>query len=76
MNRDQIKMLAESERRMDDGKMPFVIWFGNRLPVPAECMAEFALRQGQTIGDEIGREITKWQIADLEARITEQGVKP
>jgi hypothetical protein len=72
MNRDQVKMLAESERQMDDGETPFVMWFGNRLPVPPECMAEFGLRQGQTIGDEIVREIAKWRIAELEAKIAEK----
>lgn len=72
LNRDQIKMLAEIERQMDDGLVPFVIWAGNRLTVRHECMEEFGLRQAQTINDEIAREIMKWNIAYCEARIVEQ----
>lgn len=48
---EQIRMLAEVERMMDRGEMPFVIWRGLRSSVLPEVMIELGLEQGQTVTD-------------------------
>jgi hypothetical protein len=46
---EQLRLLAEAERLMDEGKMPFVILRGERVSVQPEVMEELGLKQGQTI---------------------------
>jgi hypothetical protein len=54
LNIKYIRALAEAERLMDDGKIPFV-WAKNaygeleRLSVNPQIMKEFNLRQGQSV---------------------------
>ncbi len=71
MTREEIKLLAECERKMDDG-YPFVLLGHERIMCKQECLDEFGLVIGQSINSAIFHEILKWNIADIEAKITEQ----
>ncbi len=46
---EEIKMLAEVERQMDAGEVPFVVWAGNRMVVQQIVMDELGLESGQTV---------------------------
>lgn len=50
---EEIRLIAECERQMDRGEVPFVIWHGERCPVEPIIMTELGLEQGQTINDHI-----------------------
>ena len=63
---EQIQMLAEVERMMDAGEMPFVIYGGQRAAVDAELMKRFGLKQGQTINDQIWRAILQTKIENAQ----------
>ena len=69
--KEQIKQLAECERKMDAGH-PFVWYTGDRIMCRPECMAQFGLVSGQTITSVIFYEMLKWNIADIEAEIDER----
>lgn len=66
---EEIKLVAEAERLMDDGKIPFVMLDGQRASVPVETMTELGLRQGQTINAIIFVEILKQNIALCQTKI-------
>jgi hypothetical protein len=70
--KDQIKDLAEVDRMMDSGDMPFVWLDGERVACSRECMTELGMAPGQTISRLIFHEILKWNIADCEAGLVEQ----
>jgi hypothetical protein len=75
LTKEQIKMLAEGERMMDRGEVPFVRLGGERIMCDLACMAELCIEQGQTITGAVFTEILKWKIADCEAKITEQKLR-
>jgi hypothetical protein len=66
---EQIRMLAEAERKMDAGETPWVRLGNERVMVSALVMEELGLEQGQTITDEIFRAILRANIAALEIEI-------
>ena len=53
MTKDEIKLLAQAEQMMDDARISYVILRGERVSVSSSAMAEFGLRAGQTINDNI-----------------------
>lgn len=60
---EQIAMIAEAERRMAAGEVPFVVCGGQRLMVQEETMRDFGLTVGQEVpisilGDIIGRNMS------------------
>jgi hypothetical protein len=65
---EEIAMLAEAERMMDAGRIPFVMWQGERVMVPAETMHELGLRQKQTINKEIFMAICHCNLAYIQAQ--------
>jgi hypothetical protein len=71
MNVEQIRMLAEMERKMDDGTAPFVRPAGSRerMAVMPVVMAELGLVSGQTVTDAIVIAILEAQVAALTAQI-------
>ena len=50
---EEIQMLAEVERQMDAGKVPFVVWVGGRMTVQKIVMEELGLESGRTVSHEI-----------------------
>lgn len=69
-----IKLLAEAERKMDDGEIPFVWAPGpngilERLALTSEIMEEFELRQGQTINTIIRNAILEENVRIVIAKI-------
>ncbi len=66
---EQIRMLAEVERKMDAGEQPFVLYGGHRLAVNPATMAHLALAQGQTISDAIALAVAKHNVEMIEAEI-------
>ena len=69
---EEIRLLAQSERDMDSGKLAFVMLDGKRVSVTCEAMAYFDLKQGQTITLPIMIAILEFNIAQCEAAIEEQ----
>lgn len=78
MTPEQVRMLAEAERGMDAGKLPYVVSSGERLLVDPLVMDEFGLEIGQTVSNAIVIAILEASIAmcdtAIEAR-AEQGGK-
>lgn len=66
---EQIRMLAELERGMDAGKVPFVIYRDGRAAMDNECLTHFGLTQGQTVNDEIWRAIQEWNLERCQREI-------
>lgn len=62
---DDIRALAEIERRMDRGEQPFVLFLGGRMAVHGAIMDELGLEQGQSVDDIICVAILKAQIRML-----------
>ena len=67
---DELKMLAESERLMDGGEMPYVNFHNQRLMVSEQAMAEFDLRIGQCISDAVFVALIRFEIADCKSQIS------
>jgi hypothetical protein len=55
----EIRQLAEIERDMDSGRLPFVMHAGQRLAVPRPILEELGLIAGQTVSDTIEAAITR-----------------
>lgn len=66
---EEIRLLAQAERNMDDGTTPFVKLHEHRIAVQPKVMEELNLRQGQTINDVIFRAILRHHIAWCETEI-------
>lgn len=72
---EEIKLLAEQERRMDAGEVPYVIWSGNRFSVDSEILQHFNLKNQQTINDAIALAIMKFNITRSKEKIMEEEKK-
>ena len=65
----EIKMLAEAERQLDAGEVPFVVWGGGRMTVQPIVMEELGLEIGQTVSHEIAGAILRANLAAIQAGI-------
>ena len=70
--REEIALLAQCERDMDSGKMPFVVLGGNRWGSSQECLDALGLISGQTVNLIIIQAMLRWKIDDCKAKIEEQ----
>ena len=66
---EQIRMLAECERKMDSGEMPYVIWRGQRLSQRPYVMERLGLVVGQTISDPIFKRALELGIEECQKAI-------
>ena len=66
---EEIKMLAEVERQMDAGEVPFVVWGGRRMTVRQLVMDELGLETGQTVSHEIAGAILNANLAACRAAV-------
>ncbi len=66
---DEIRMLAECERMMDTGVIPFVVLGDQRVAVSKVVMDELDLKQGQTINSAIFGAILRHNIAWIKTEI-------
>jgi hypothetical protein len=66
---EDIKALAEIERQMDSGEVPFVMYGSGRCAVSRECMDALGLKQGQTINGVIFLAMCKWNLANCHAQM-------
>lgn len=69
LTNEEIKLLAEGERKMDAGEIAFVRLAGNRASVSPDVMQELGLQQGQTINNTIFLAILEANIANCKARM-------
>lgn len=65
----QIKDLAEVERMMDAGEVPFVTLRGRRLAMSETVMKSLGLVKGQTISADLFVHIIQLNIAECQAAI-------
>lgn len=63
---EEIKMPAQLERDMDNGKQPFVVSEGGRTAVSVDCMEALGLEQGQTINQGIFEAILRYNLEQIE----------
>ncbi len=66
---DEVRMLADLERRMDSGEQPYVVTDGGRKAVEQTIMDELGLVSGQTISSTMEIAVTRAQIASLRAQL-------
>ena len=66
-SKDEIRLLAEGERKMDSGEQPHVVNEGDRVAVMPEVMEDLGLESGQTVSNAIIIAILKAQIEILSA---------
>lgn len=69
---EKIRLLAECERMMDGGEIPFVILNGQRASMSRSAMEYFGLEQGQTITGDIFVAVLQFKCAEIEAEIIER----
>lgn len=69
---EDIKRLAELERRMDAGDIKYVVYYGNRMAVNQKQLDEFGLVSGQTINSAIAIAITTSCMRDVEQKILDE----
>lgn len=69
---EQLRMLADQEREMDAGQVPFVRLRDQRVAMTPSAMAAFGLEVGQTINDQIFIGILRLNLAECEASLVEQ----
>ena len=63
---EEIKLLAQAERLMDAGEVPFVVWDGGRMIVQPVVMDELGLESGQTVSHEIAGAILSANLAAIQ----------
>lgn len=69
-SQDEISKIAEMERHMDAGKIPFVMLPGfGRVSTSEETMKELGLVQGQTINPVIFGAILQMSLAQCETKV-------
>lgn len=66
---DEYRMLAEVERMMDKGEIPYVVQNGQRLAFSKDVMEEFKVENGQTVSLELMIAMTEANIACLKIEI-------
>ena len=69
MTLEQMKILAEAERQMDAGAVPFVVCQGSRMIVDPLVMEEFGLQAGQTISPVMVVKILEAHLAMCQAEL-------
>jgi len=62
---EQIRGLAELERKMDSGEQPYVKTDHGRLAVDASIMSHFGLQSGQTVSAYLVSEILRANLARM-----------
>ena len=72
--KEMLRMVAECDRMMDEGTIPFVMANGpsgrmERLAVTTEVMEELGLKQGQTVSTVIMNAIFEETLKQLKAKI-------
>ena len=72
---EQIRMLAQAERQMDAGEVPFVVAAGERLIVRPVVMEELGLETGQTVSNTLVLAILKANLAALRVDVALAGAK-
>ncbi len=68
LTNEQIRMLAQAERQMDAGELPFVVCMGRRLIVQPMVLEELGLESGQTVSDTIVLAIMEGNLALMRAQ--------
>ena len=71
----EFRMLAEAERQMDAGEIPFVVCNRQRFLVQPVIMEELGLEPGQTVSDTLVLAIMEATVASLEADVALERAK-
>ena len=66
---DEIRMLADIERRMDNGEQPYVLVDGSRMAVEPDIMKELGLVKGQTISKTIALAVREACLVSLKMQL-------
>ena len=75
LTNEQFRMLAQAERQMDAGEVPFVVAAGERLIVRPVVMEELGLETGQTVSNTLVLAILKANLAALRVDVALAGAK-
>ena len=72
---EEIKILVDSERKMDSGELGFVLLDGSRVIVLPDAMKHFELTQGQTINGAIMIALIEFNLASCREKIAKQATE-
>ncbi len=72
---EELKMLADCERGMDSGIIPYVVLNGDRCAIDHEILSHFGLINHQTIDSVIFIAIQKFNIGRLKKEIMDKESK-
>ena len=72
---ERIRLLAQAERDMDSGKIPYTMLDGRRVAIEADAMEALNLQQGQTINWSIFIALQEWRIAQCRHKLAEEAVE-
>ena len=72
---EEIRLLAECERKMDSGEMPWVSWHGERIAQTPYVMEHLGLKLGQTICDAIFVRALELKIEECQEGIARQATE-
>ncbi len=75
LTHEEIKILAECERKMDAGKTPHVVVDGHRFAVNDEILEHFGLQNRQTVTNVIITAILEFNIERLKKEIMDEEAK-
>ena len=72
---EEVRLLAELERKMDSGEIPYVVLQNERIAVIPSIMKHLELKSGQTISMTIYLEIMKCSLSEATRKLDEQNAE-
>ena len=73
LTNEQIRMLAQAERQMDAGEIPFGVCDGQRMSVRSVIMEELEIETGQTVSSTLLLAILEANLAACQADVALAG---
>jgi hypothetical protein len=65
----EIRQLAEIERGMDSGEIPYVVYAGHRTPIVRDVLDHLGLQSGQTVSHILWVAILETMILNLRQKL-------
>lgn len=72
---DQIKILADLERKMDSGEQPFVQTSHGRMAFRQELLDECGIKSGQSVSTAMVHTLMQMSLASLQVQIITDNMK-
>ena len=72
---DQMKILADLERKMDSGEQPFVQTSHSRMAFRQELLDECGIKSGQSVSTAMVHTLMQMSLASLQVQIITDNMK-